>query len=385
MVPGSVGCTNCGHFKRTRRMVKSAEDALLTNRKKREEVADLNKVPDKSRINAIAKFAHRIVEDEEKWGEPKREGVIRSILAAHQTAGAKHLLNTLLIKTTNTWKGPDPKVIERRRRYLEQAAAVTCDGSCRGDRMDDNDTSSSIGEELPAVCQGCHQLIRITNTSLTALDKLLQERECGACGESLKKGEKEECGACKIFWLIRINSMETHLGTYRNQSNQNPNNMETELEAINSESEETTGRKRTHLMHGTLYTDARVECSKGPTKRARTMNPKRKVEDGPARSPKNCREVPRPQHIESNDKKFLEARRKHLVTIVRNKNESVRAKRKDTVREHPIKQQKGIDRKIGMKVQKRSITKNKSKRKSGAQNRKEKQQRKRLKKTENGM
>jgi len=93
-------------------MVRAAEEVLVNNKEAREEAAVISSKPTKKRVSEIANTAYQMIGDEDKWSEPKREGS-RKTLAEHQTAGAKHLANTILIEIGNKWSGPDAQLDER--------------------------------------------------------------------------------------------------------------------------------------------------------------------------------------------------------------------------------------------------------------------------------
>lgn len=112
-----VGCTQCSRFRRVKKMVEGCEKALLDSSNAHRALATAIRMPPTVRVIEIAKTAHRTVVNEKIWNEPKRQGK-RKTLAEHQTSGAKHLSNTVLmidIPESQSWGGADGKIPAKKR------------------------------------------------------------------------------------------------------------------------------------------------------------------------------------------------------------------------------------------------------------------------------
>ena len=353
MTPGSTGCTKCTRFRRTRKMVKAAEDALLESGKARAEIAKLRTATKRTRVENIAQTAHRIVNDDNVWNPPKREGRRRT-MAEHQTTAAKHLANTVLINTANAWNGPDAQLSDQDFSRLAQSAKVTCNGTCGGDEQK---KITHAQDTLPAICPQCKMLQKLGTTSTEYYEDDENAQFCITCDKELKKSERqcEVCEACQIYWLLHNNRMEHRLTPYLEKGKQEQQGEESKEGESETEQQR---NKRPRPTPGNLYTDARTEPIADPTKKKRRapLAELHNVARMPATTPMEQVQEQMTRRIESDDKQFLDTRRGFLVieSAKTSANRSTRSKRKETNYVPPDKRQKRIDREIGKLTSKQS-------------------------------
>lgn len=240
MIPGTNGCFRCTRFRRMQKMIRAAEK------------------PAKTRVSKIAKLANRIIYDEDVWTKPTREGSCKT-LAENQTSGAKHLANTILVNIGSTWSGPDAKLSDRKRLYLEKASMITCDGNCKEEA--ETDTDAEDEEELPAICKSCKHLLRMTDHSMEG-----ESGKCKVCGEDTDSEKVEICRACQILWLIKENSMETQIKPYLQD---NPSSTNTDAERSNpiTERSQENGRRKSYSAAESMYTNPRAESARALSKK----------------------------------------------------------------------------------------------------------------------
>ena len=187
-------------------MVSAAELTLANSRDEREALARSHPMSKQASLEDLSKTGRRIVVDNSIWSEPKREGR-RQSLAEHQTAAARHLANTLLLDTANTWTGPDTKLSNKEKHCLAQLSSVPCDGSCCN--MDENEHGSSLYPELCPICNQLKRVPEITRINSKGMTT------CVTCDKGLEHGhDGRVCRACQIFWLVRNNAMSKRLAPY---------------------------------------------------------------------------------------------------------------------------------------------------------------------------